>query len=113
VTDLRQYVLENQKVIQFVQDVTPGTLDRYIGTLDYATARFNTILIKLSQDPLLADQHKQEVKECFDTIQDFYSYTNKLITSNWLTAPFLRLILHIKGTLHIPKIKRLLERINN
>ena len=56
--DYDAYVKQNQVVVQFVKDVMPGTIDKYVGTLDYASARFNTILIKLSQDPLLADQHK-------------------------------------------------------
>ena len=49
--DLRSYVRENQQVMEFVQHATPGVIDKYVGTLDYATARFNTILLKLSQDP--------------------------------------------------------------
>ena len=58
--DYDAYVKQNQVVVQFVKDVMPGTIDKYVGTLDYASARFNTILIKLSQDPLLADQHKKD-----------------------------------------------------
>ena len=46
--DFRSYVERNQKVIDFVNDVTPGYIDKYTGTLDYACARFNSILLKLS-----------------------------------------------------------------
>ena len=48
---LQKFVIENQKIIELVQDRVPGQeqVDMYYGTLDYATARFNTILIKLSQ----------------------------------------------------------------
>ena len=111
--DFRSYVERNQTVIQFIKDITPGTIDKYTGTLDYATSRFHTILLRLSEDPLKADRYKHDVKKCFDIIQGFYYYSNKLITSNWLTAPFYRLVLHLKGTLQIPKIKFLLEKINN
>ena len=45
--DLRSYVRENQHIITFVHQATPGVIDKYVGTLDYATARFNTILLKL------------------------------------------------------------------
>ena len=49
--NLKEFVLENKKVIDLVKDKVPGddAVDMYYGTLDYATARFNTILIKLSQ----------------------------------------------------------------
>ena len=44
--NLKDYVQENQKVISLVKDKTPGDseVDMYYGTLDYATARFHTIL---------------------------------------------------------------------
>ena len=50
--NLKDFVVENQKVIALVKDRVPGNeqVDMYYGTLDYATARFNTILLKLSQD---------------------------------------------------------------
>ena len=53
--DLRYFVEENSKIIQSITDRVPGhtRLDMYYGTLDYATARFHTILIKLSQDKFL------------------------------------------------------------
>ena len=111
--DFRSYVERNQKVIDFVNDVTPGHTDKYTGTLDYACARFNTILLKLSQHPLKADAYKNDVEECFNIIQSFYLYTKGLINSHWIFGPAFKLILHYKGKVHIPKIKRLLERINN
>jgi hypothetical protein len=111
--DLESYVKQNQKVIDFVNDVTPGHIDKYTGTLDYATARFNTILLKLSQDALKADQYREEVKECFEIIQDFYSYTVKYTNTSRFFAVMIKLILHYKGKVHIPKIKLLLEKINN
>ena len=111
--DLKDYVTQNRKVIDFVNDVTPGHIDKYIGTLDYATARFNTVLLKLSQDVLKAHQYRHEVEECFQIIQDFYSYTIKYTNSHRFLAPIIKLILHYKGTVHIPKVKLLFEKINN
>ena len=111
--DYRSYVEQNQKVIDFVKDITPGHIDRYTGTLDHACARFHTILLALSQDPLKADQHRQDVQECFDTIQGFYNYTEKLTNSHRIFHPFIKMILHWKGIMHIPKIKILHEKINN
>ena len=47
---LKDYVQQNQKIMQAIIDRVPGDnqVDMYYGTLDYATARFNTILLKLS-----------------------------------------------------------------
>ena len=72
--NLEDYVKENQKIISMVKERVPGRpeVDMYYGTLDYATARFNTILLKLSQDRLLEDRLKADVEDCFKTIQDFY-----------------------------------------
>ena len=52
---LQDYVLENQKIVELVSNRVPGDskIDMYYGTLDYATSRFNTILLKLSQDKIL------------------------------------------------------------
>jgi len=111
--DFRSYVEKNQTVVQFVLDAMPGHNDRYIGTLDYATSRFNTILLRLSEDPLKADQYAQDVQECFDIIQSFYKFTIRLINWPYWLQPLAKLILHIKGKIDIPKIKFLLEKVNN
>jgi hypothetical protein len=111
--DFRSYVERNQKVVDFVRDVTPGHIDKYTGTLDYACTRFNTILLKLSQHPLKADEHKNDVNDCFNIIQSFYEYTKRLINANWIFGPAFKLILHYKGKVHIPKIKILLDKVNN
>ncbi len=110
--DFRSYVERNQKVIDFVKDVTPGYIDKYTGTLDYACSRFNTILIKLSQDPLKADQYSNDIEECFNTIQSFYDYTHKLLHKHVILMPIIKLILHYQGLVHIPKIKILLDKVN-
>ena len=111
--DFRSYVERNQKVIDFVNDVTPGYIDKYTGTLDYACARFNSILLKLSQDPLKADQHRHDVDECFSIIQDFYEHTKRFTNASFIIRPVIKIILHYKGKVQIPKIKFLLEKINN
>ena len=82
--DLRHYVRENQQVIDFVHHATPGVIDKYVGTLDYATARFNTILLKLSQDPLGSDKHSNEIKDCFEVIQKFHADTKRYLMWHYL-----------------------------
>jgi hypothetical protein len=113
--DFRHFVEENSKIIQAVQDRTPGDerIDMYYGTLDYATARFHTILLKLSQDRILAQEHAVEVMECFETIQAFYSNVKRYEAWPKFFKHIVAMMLHGIGTRRIPKIKRLLERVNN
>ena len=110
---LEDYVKQNQKIMQAIKDRVPGDnqVDMYYGTLDYATARFNTILLKLSQDRLLEDRVKFEVQDCFKTIQDFYDYVQKYRFLPFFTKPFIKIILHGIGTRRIPKIKKLLNTL--
>ena len=111
--DFNDYVKQNQEVIQFVKDAMPGSIDKYVGTLDYASARFNTILIKLSQEPLMADQHKNDVQECFQALHSFYNNTKRFVHAPYIIKPLYSFLLFVIGTTRIPKIKFLLEKINN
>ena len=112
---LKDYVLENEKIIQAIRNRTPGDerLDMYYGTLDYATARFHTILLKLSQDRILAQEHALEVLECFEAIQAFYSNVKRYESWPKLFRHVVGMVLHGIGTRRIPKIKRLLDKLNN
>lgn len=111
--DIEYYVKQNSAVQSFVKDHTPGHLDKYIGTLDYATARFNTILLRLSQEPLLLDEYSTKVYECFEAIQSFYKNTRRLDAWPKVFHPFIKVMLYGIGMRRIPKIKKLLEEINN
>ena len=112
---LDDFVVENQKVIALVKDRVPGNeqVDMYYGTLDYATARFNTILLKLSQDRLLEDEHMPELIDCFKAIQDFYFHVQRYRFWPKFTRPFTKFVLHRIGANKIPKIKNLLNKVNN
>jgi|TARA_A100000164_G_C21846073_1_gene742550 hypothetical protein len=112
---LDKFVKQNQKVIELIKDKVPGRddVDMYYGTLDYATARFNTILLKLSQDKILEQNHMQDINDCFDTIQDFYKNVQRYRFWPKITRPFIKMILHRIGTKRIPRIKNLLNRIEN
>ena len=109
----KNLVQEKSKIMQFIKDRTPGAedIDMYFGTLDYATARFNTILLRLSEKPLLADEYSYEVAECHQAIQDFYKYTDKLRFGNKFFSWYYKIVLHGIGTRRIPKIKKLLTKI--
>ena len=113
--NLQTYVEENRKIIDLVNDRVGGNLivDKYYGTLDYATARFNTILLKLSQDKILEADHKTEVLDCFNAIQDFYNNVQRYRFWPKITRPLIKLNLYGIGTRRIPKIKNLLEKLDN
>ena len=113
--NLQAYVEENKKIIDLVNDRVGGNeiVDKYYGTLDYATSRFHTILIKLSQDKIKEIEHTTEVLDCFNAIQDFYNNVQRYRFWPKIVRPFIRLNLHGIGTRRIPKIKNLLKKITN
>ena len=113
--NLKDFVLENRKIIELVKDRTGGKedVDRYYGTLDYATARFNTILLKLSQDKIKEVEHTTEVLDCFNAIQDFYNNVQRYRFWPKITRPLIKLNLYGIGTRRIPKIKNLLQKLDN
>ena len=113
--NLQTFVEKNRKIIELVNDSVGGneTVDMYYGTLDYATTRFNTILIKISQDKILEAEHNREVVDCFNAIQDFYNNVQRYRFWPKFTRPFVKIVIHGIGTRKIPKIKKLLEKLNN
>ena len=113
--NLNDFVLEYQKIIELVKDRVGGQhdVDMYYGTLDYATSRFHTILLKLSQDKIKEVEHTTEVLECFNAIQDFYNNVQRYRFWPRITRPLIKLNLHGIGTRRIPKIKNLLEKLDN
>ena len=113
--NLQAYVEQNRKIIDLVNDRVGGNeiVDKYYGTLDYATARFNTILIKISQDKILEADHETEVLDCFNAIQDFYNNVQRYSFWPKITRPLIKLNLYGIGTRRIPKIKNLLEKLDN
>tara|TARA_R110001592_G_scaffold85930_1_gene253643 strand:+ start:436 stop:777 length:342 start_codon:yes stop_codon:yes gene_type:complete len=113
VIDLRPYVRQNQQVIEFVKHATPGVIDKYIGTLDHATARFNTILLRASEDSVKTYEHAKDIDQCYHAIQSFYEDTKRYLIWPYLFKPIMVLKLHLTGKIRIPKIKLLLEKFNN
>ena len=113
--ELKDFVLENQKVIDLIKDRTGGNtqVDMYYGTLDYATARFHTILIQVSQDRILEEIHSKDVLECFNTIQEFYKNVQRYRFWPGFMRPFMKARLHWIGKKRIPAIKKLLNRLEN
>ena len=113
--DFKDYVLANQEIVQRITDRLPGDakLDMYYGTLDYATSRFNTIILKLSQDQILAQELQTDVHECFEAIQSFYRNVKRYDVCPRPFKFIMGIVLHSIGTHRIPKIKKLLNRLDN
>ena len=124
--NLNNFVEANKEIINFVGDwnadenvrqssyLNSGPIKletKYIGTLDYATAKFNTILLRLAEHPLTIDEHTSELLACHFAIQHFYKNTKRLMTWPKITHSILRLNLHGIGTRKIPKIKNLLNKL--
>ena len=109
--NLNDIVKANKEILQLIEKDHPGRLNMYIGTLDTAMARFNTILIKLSQDKMLELEHTAEIVDCQEAIQSFYKNTLRLRDWHWITRPLIKLILHNIGTRKIPKVKQLYNKI--
>ena len=124
--NLNNLVETNKEIIDFVRDwnadedvrkcsyndsngIKPET--KYVGTLDYATAKFNTILLRLAEHPLTIDEHTSELLDCHFAIQHFYKNTKRLMTWPKITHSILRLNLHGIGTRKIPKVKKLLNKL--
>ena len=112
---LEYYVKENQKIIALVKDKVPGheIEDMYYGTLDVATARFHSILLKISQDRLTEQRLKNDDNDCFNAIQDFYKTVQRYRFWPFFTRPFIKMVLHGIGTKRIPRIKNLLNRLEH
>ena len=108
------YVKGNQKIIQMVVDKVPGDpkVDMYYGTLDVATSRFHTILIKVSQDRLLEQEFQAEINDCYKAIQDFYENVQRYRFWPKFFRPLWGIVLHGIGTRRIPKIKKLLNTLS-
>ena len=113
--DLAYFVAKYQDLMEEIKNKTPGQddVDMYYGPLDYATARFNTILLKLSQDRIKEQRYATDVNFCFKAIRDFYKNVQRYRFWPKITRPFIKLILHGIGTKRIPKIKRLLTELDN
>tara|TARA_Y100001972_G_scaffold32930_1_gene40813 strand:- start:322 stop:702 length:381 start_codon:yes stop_codon:yes gene_type:complete len=111
----KNFVKENQKIIQAIKDKVPGDgqVDMYYGTLDVATARFHSILLKISQDRLAEQRLEYDVNNCFKAIQDFYDNVQRYRFWPFFTKPFIKIVLHGIGTKRIPLIKKLLNRLEH
>ena len=112
--DYSTLVKNNQKIVDYCKKRPHENVDDQMLNIstDIAIARLNTILIRLVQHPLEADIHHKDIIECQSAIDDFYYYILKIDTWPKITRWFWRWKLHRTGKNKIPKIKKLLQKLN-
>jgi hypothetical protein len=107
-------VRQNQDIIEYLRHAhCIGDYGMLVGSLDYAISRINTVILRLSQYPLLADQYFSELKSCHNSVRAFHK--NMQRTESW--PRFLRWYpkfrLHRIGIKRFPRIALLLVRVEN
>lgn len=107
-------VEDNQKIVDYCKKRPQASVDDQMlnASIDIAIARLNTVLLRLVQHPLEADGCHEEVTECQSAINNFYYYILKMDTWPTVTRWFWRWNLHRIGKNKIPKIKKLLQKLN-
>ena len=114
VKSLDAMVRQNQAIIEYLRHAHRiGDYGMLVGSLDYAISRINTIILRLSQYPLLADQYFSELKSCSHSVRAFHR--NMQRSESW--PRFLRWYpewrTHWIGRKQFPRIARLLSRVEN
>ena len=114
-------VKNNSQIIKFVNE-WPGRnqpfhikkellLTPYIGTLDIASARFNSILLRLSEHPLHKSTFEKDIAECNKILRKFFINTLRLRTWPKFFVPLFKYRLKRIGTKQIPKIKATYKKV--
>ena len=107
-------VRQNQDIIEYLRHAHYiGDYSMLVGSLDYAISRINTVILRLSQYPLLADEYFAELKSCHNSVRAFHK--NMVRTETWprflIWYPGFRF--HRIGIKKFPRIALLLVRVEN
>jgi hypothetical protein len=107
----RELVQHNQGILNYCRSRPQTKSDDQMLTasVDVAIARLNTILLKLIQHPISAEEYNTDVKKCQDAIDSFYYYIQKMDRWPNFTRWFWRYLLHRTGKKKMPHIKTLLN----
>ena len=114
VKSLDAMVRQNQDIIEYLRHAHRiGDYSMLVGSLDYAIARINTVILRLSQYPLLADEYFAELKSCHCSVRLFH--LNMVRTETWprFLQWYPRFRLHRIGIKKFPQIAVLLARVEN
>lgn len=86
---------------------------KWMGTVDYATARINTLILKCSKYPIVLDERQKQIRECNDILNEFVKCVRLYYRSNLVMKLIYKIRIHLLGTLKIPNIKQLLNIIDD
>ena len=114
VKSLDAMVRQNQDIIEYLRHAHRiGDYSMLVGSLDYAISRINTVILRLSQYPLLADEYFAELKSCHCSVRLFH--LNMVRTETWprFLQWYPRFRLHRIGIKKFPQIAVLLARVEN
>jgi hypothetical protein len=105
-------VEKNQEYLKFFKSRSIRTdYDQKINaSFDYAVARMNTILLRLIQHPLIANELECDVNKCQETLSRFYDYVKKFDDSKWFKW-YYNICLHGIGERQFPYIRSLLNTV--
>ena len=114
IRQLDAMVRQNQDMLEYLRHAHRiGDYGMKVGSLDYAIARINTIILLLSQHPLLSAQYFSELVDCHDAVREFYLNMQREETwPRWLRW-YQRFRIHRIGIKRFPKIAKLLARVEN
>ena len=108
----QKIVEKNQEFLNFFKSRSIRTdYDQKINvSFDYAVARMNTILLRLIQYPLIANELEDEVDRCQETLNKFYEYARKFDDSKWFKW-YYKMCIHGVGEKQFPYIRSLLNTV--
>ena len=111
---LDEMVRQNQDILEYLRHAhIIGDYSMKVGSLDYAISRINTIILRLSQHPLLADRHFTELADCHDAVREFYlNMQREESWPRWFKW-YPRYRIHRIGIKRFPNIARLLTKVEN
>lgn len=106
----QDFVVQNQKMLNAVRSFQPSN-DKWVGTLDYAVARLNTVILRLINTPLELDAKKNDLESCQASIMIFFKYVERYYQSPYYMKWYYHAIIHFIGKLKIPRVKKLLNSL--
>jgi hypothetical protein len=105
-------VRKNQDIIEYLRHAHRiGDYSMLVGSLDYAISRINTIILRLSQYPLLADRYFSQLKYCHDAVRAFHRNMVRLESWPIFLTWYPRFRVHSIGIMKFPKIAKLLAKV--
>jgi len=107
-------VRQNQDIMEYLRSAhSINDYSMKVGSLDYAISRINTIILRLSQYPLLADEYFGELKSCHNTARSFHRNMRREESWPGFLKWYPRWRIHNIGTKQFPKIARLLASVES